>query len=150
MMFDGGKGSIMNLLRKQKLSTRSSTESELVGVDGVSVLILWTKLFLDALGYIIKKNIIYQDNKSAILLETNGKQSTGKRSRALNIRYFFNTDQVEKGNAAVEYCNTDEMIGDFHTKPLQGYKYKIFGNIIMGITMFHSWNIVDKQDVMKN
>ena len=116
MMFDGGKGSIMNLSRKQKLNTRSSTKLELMGVDDASVLMLWTKLFLEALGYVIKKNIIYQDNKSAILLETNGKQSAGKRNRALNIRYFFITDQVEKGNAAVEYCNTGEMIGDFHTK----------------------------------
>ena len=149
MMFDGGKGSIMDLSRKQKLNTRSSTESELVGVDDASVLILWTNLFLEALGYIIKKIIIYQDNKSAILLETNVKQSAGKRSRTLNIRYFFITDQVEKGNESVKYCNKDEMIGDFHTKPLQRYKYKKFGNTIMGITMYHSWNIVDKQGVKK-
>ena len=80
MMFDGGKGFIMNPLRKPELNTRSSTKSELVGVDDASVLILWTKLFLEALGYIIKKNIIYQDNKSAILLETNGKQSAGKKN----------------------------------------------------------------------
>jgi len=148
MIFDGGVGSVMNLSRKQKLNTRSSTEAELVGVDDASVLILWTKLFLEALGYTIMKNVIYQDNKSAILLETNGRQSAGKRSRALNIRYFFITDQVEKGNAAIEYCNTDDMVGDFHTKPVQGHKYKKFGDTIMGITMFHIWNIVGKRGIM--
>lgn len=31
--FDGGMGHVMNPSRKQKLNTRSSTESELVGVD---------------------------------------------------------------------------------------------------------------------
>ena len=41
---------------------------------------------------------MFQDNKSAILLESNGKRSAGKRSRALNVKYFFMTDQVEKGN----------------------------------------------------
>ena len=138
----------MNLSRKQKLNTRSSTEAELVGVDDASALILWTKLFLEYLGYHISNNIIYQDNKSAILLETNGRQSAGKRSRALNIRYFFISDQVEKGNAAVEYCNTDDMIGDFHTKPVQGHKYKKFGDTIMGITMFHIWNIVGSKGIM--
>ena len=148
MIFDGGLGSIMNLSRKQKLNTRSSTEAELVGVDDASALILWTKLFLEYLGYHISNNIIYQDNKSAILLETNGRQSAGKRSRALNIRYFFISDQVEKGNAAVEYCNTDDMIGDFHTKPVQGHKYKKFGDTIMGITMFHIWNIVGSKGIM--
>ena len=34
-------------------------------------------------------NILYQDNKSAILLESNGRTSAGKHSRALNVRYFF-------------------------------------------------------------
>jgi hypothetical protein len=63
----------------------------------VSVMILWTKLFLEEQGYDINSNILYQDNKSAILLETNGKKSSRKRTRALNIRYFFLTDQVVKG-----------------------------------------------------
>ena len=94
MVFDGGKGSIMNLSQKQKLNTRNSTEAEILGVDDSSILILLTKLFLEALGYIIKNNIVYQNNKSAILLETNRRQSAGKISRALNIRYFFMTDQV--------------------------------------------------------
>ena len=49
-------------------------EAELVGVDDVAVMILWTKLFMEAQGYDVDKNIIYQDNKSAILLEENGKK----------------------------------------------------------------------------
>jgi hypothetical protein len=43
-----GDGAIQSISRKQKLNTRSSTESELVGVDDVSVMVLWTKLFLEA------------------------------------------------------------------------------------------------------
>ena len=69
-------------------------------------MILWTKLFLEEQGYGVEKNILYQDNKSAILLETNGRKSAGKRSRALNIRYFFLTDQQGKGNLQIEYCPT--------------------------------------------
>ena len=147
--FEGGEGSIMNLSRKQKLNTRSSTEAELVGVDDASVLTSWTKLFLEALGCTVKKNVVHQDNKSAMLLETNGRQSAGKRSRALNIRHFFITDQVEKGNAAVECCNAEDMVGDFHTKPVQGYKHKKFGDTIMGISMFHIWNIVGSKGIMR-
>ena len=127
-----GKGAIQSISRKQKLNTRSSTESELVGVDDVCTMVLWTKLFLEAQGYQVDKNIIYQDNKSAILLETNGKKSAGKRSRALNVRYFFVTDQVEKGNLQVEYCPTNEMLGDFFTKPLQGTKFLKFRGQILG------------------
>jgi hypothetical protein len=127
-----GKGAIQSIARKQKLNVRSSTESELVGVDDAATMILWTKLFLEAQGYDVEKNIIYQDNKSAILLETNGKKSSSRRTRALNIRYFFITDQVEKGNAEIEYCGTDDMVGDFFTKPLQGEKFRKFRDSIMG------------------
>lgn len=46
-----GKGAIQSISRKQKLNTRSSTESELVGVDDVCTMVLWIKLFLEAHGY---------------------------------------------------------------------------------------------------
>jgi len=127
-----GQGAVQAMSRKQKLNTRSSTESELVAADDHASLILWTKLFMEEQGYKIDKNILYQDNKSAILLETNGKKSSGKRTRALNVRYFFLTDQIEKGNLSVEYCPTDDMIGDFMTKPVQGEKFKKFADAIMG------------------
>ena len=66
-------------------------------------------------------------------IDKNGKRSAGKRSRALNIRYFFLTDQQEKGNLAVEYCPTGDMVGDFMTKPLQGRDFRRFRNLIMGV-----------------
>ena len=127
-----GLGSPINISRKQKLNTQSSTESELVGVDDASVMILWTKLFMEVQGYQIEKNILYQDNKSAILLETNSRKSAGKHSRVLNIHYFFITDQIERGNMTIEYCPTDEMWGNFQSKPLQGIKFRKFGAKIMG------------------
>jgi hypothetical protein len=77
MSYGDGDGAVQYISRKQKLNTRSSTESELVGVDGVLVMIIWTKLFLEEQGYDINSNIFYRDNKSAILLETNGKKSSG-------------------------------------------------------------------------
>ena len=113
-----GLGAMQVILKKQKLKSRSSTEAELIGADDAATMILWTKLFMEEQGYPIEKNILYQDNKSAILLETNARTSAGKRSRALNIRYFFLTDQVKKGNVEIQYCPTDEMLGDFMTKPL--------------------------------
>ena len=67
------------------------------------------------------------------MLEENGKSSSGKRTRALNIRYFFLTDQIEKGNLNVIYCPTADMVADFMSKPLQGEKFIKFKNIIMGI-----------------
>jgi hypothetical protein len=127
-----GDGAIQSCSRKQKLNTRSSTEAELVGVDDFMTPILWTKLFLEAQGVKVKDNILYQVNQSAILLEKNGKRSSSKRTRALNIRYFFVTDQVEKMNLSIEYCPTGEMWADYMTKPLQGATFEKFRSRIMG------------------
>jgi hypothetical protein len=52
-------------------------------------LIIWSRNFLKAQGYVVKDNILHQDNKSAILLERNGKMSSGKRTKHIAIRYFF-------------------------------------------------------------
>ena len=115
-----GKGFIMSMSRKQKLNTRSSTEGELVGADDAAQMIIWTMHFMEAQGYEVKDNILYQDNKLTIKLLENGKKSSSKRTRAINIRYFFLTDQIEKGHLRVQYCPTKSMTADYLTKPLQG------------------------------
>ena len=99
-----GKGTINNVSTKQKLNTKSSTEAELVGVDDVSMYVIWSKHFMKAQGYKTKDNIIYQDNQSTILLEKNGIKSMGKRSRHINIRYFFIKDRHDKKELTIEYC----------------------------------------------
>jgi hypothetical protein len=116
------------LQESKKKNLQSSTEGKLVAVDDAATMILWTKLFLEAQGYNVDKNIVYQDNKSTILLETKGKKSSGKQTRALNIHCFFVTDQVEKGNAQIKHCGTNNMVGDFFKKPLQGKKFQRFWN----------------------
>jgi len=83
-----GGGTVQSISRKQKLNTRSSTEAELVAAADASTLVLWTQIFLEAQGYHVKKNVLFQDNKSTILLEQNGKRSSSKRTRAINILYF--------------------------------------------------------------
>jgi hypothetical protein len=83
-------------------------------------------------GYEIEKNILYQDNKSTILLERNGKRSLSKQTWALNIRYFFlRTDQIEKGNQIVEYCPTTKMDADYFSKALHGKLFQKFQKSIM-------------------
>ena len=114
------------------MNTRSSTTAELVAADDVATMILWTKLFLEARGYQVDSNILYQDNKSTILLEKNGKQSSSQRTRAMNIHYFFITDQSKRGNVEIEYCPTRIMVADYMTKPLQGALFKKFKKEIMG------------------
>ncbi|GAX21402.1 hypothetical protein FisN_28Lu124 [Fistulifera solaris] len=80
-----GRGAVYGTSTRQKLTTKSSTEAELVGVSDVLPQVLWTRYFLEAQGYHISDNLLYQDNKSAILLEKNGKMSSGKRTRHIRV-----------------------------------------------------------------
>ena len=128
-----GRGFPIVSSTKQKLNTRSSTEAEIVGADDFMPAICWTRYFMEAQGYKVKDNILFQDNKSSILLEKNGKASSGKRTKHINIRYFFITDRVSKGEVSVVWCPTGDMIGDYATKPLQGALFKKFRDQIMGV-----------------
>jgi hypothetical protein len=105
---------------KQKLNTRSSTETEIMGDDDFMPAICWTRYVMKAQGYGIKDNVLFQDNKSSILLENNGKALSSKRTKHINIMYFFITDKVSKEEVLVVWCPTGDMIGDYATKPLQG------------------------------
>jgi hypothetical protein len=63
---------------KQKLNTRSSTELELVAVDDMMPTVLWARQFLEQQHYKVEDNLVYQDNQVVILLEKNGRASSGK------------------------------------------------------------------------
>jgi hypothetical protein len=117
---------------KQKLNTRSSTESELVGVDDMMPTIFWARYFLKAQGYDVADNILYQDNQSAILWERNGKASSSKRTKHIAVRYFFITNRIQMGEVRTEWCPTEDMVADFMTKPLQGSTFTRFRDLIMG------------------
>ena len=84
-----GKVATNSLCRKQGMNTRSSTKVEVVAADKIVSPMMWTQLFLKAQGYEVKENILYQDSKSTILLETNGHKSASKCSHHLNIQYFY-------------------------------------------------------------
>jgi hypothetical protein len=63
-----GTGAVLCKSAKQKLTTKSSTEAELVGSTDY--------------------------NMSAIKLEKNGRSSAGRQSRHIDIRYFFLKDRI--------------------------------------------------------
>jgi hypothetical protein len=129
-----GRGFPIVSSTKQKLNTRSSTETEIVGADNFMPAIFWTRYFMKAQGYGVKDNVLFQDNKSSIPLENNGKDSSIKRTKHINIRYFFITDRDKKEEVSVVWCPTGDMIGDFATKPLQGALFCKFRDQIMGVT----------------
>jgi hypothetical protein len=117
---------------KQKLNTKSLTESELVGVNDMMPIMLWTRYFLLSQGYGIVENLLLQDNKSSILLEQNGKASSSKRMRHINIRYFFITDRVDMKEISIGWCPTKKMVADFMMKPFAGKSLQKFKRLHHG------------------
>ena len=86
-MMSMGNGSIVNVSRKHKLNTGSSTEAELVSITNVLGTMMWCKYFMKAQGYTIENNILYQDNKSTIFLAKKGRTSAGKNSKHIKNRF---------------------------------------------------------------
>jgi hypothetical protein len=142
--FTLGKGAIMADSTKQKVNSRSSTESELNGIDDKIGKIIWTKKFIEHQGFEVKLNVIYQDNTSTIKLAENGKTSSGKRTRHFDIKLFYITDLIGKQEVIVKYCPTDNMIADYMTKPLMGTKFKLFRNKILNL--HNKTNCVGQQE----
>ena len=83
-----GQGLIINMLKKQNLNNKSSKEAELIRADNAMPQMLWTRYFLEAQSYGIDKNILYQDNMRAIVLEKNGNTSSTKNAKNINVRYY--------------------------------------------------------------
>ena len=118
--------------KSSKINVKSSTESELVSTSEYLPHILWLRYFMIGQGYEISDNVVYQDNKSAILMEINGRNSCTGNSRHINIRYFWIKDRVDNKEVKIEYIPTHLMLADFFTKPLQGEQFKNFRAYIMG------------------
>ena len=90
---------------------------------------------------------VHQDNLSSKLLKTNRRASSSKRTRHINIRYFFVANVIKRKHLKLKYCPTDKMIGDFFTKPVGGAKFRRFCNIIMNIS-HDEYGPVDVDELM--
>jgi hypothetical protein len=88
---------------------------------------------MEAQGYQVQDNVLFQDNKSTILLEKNGKALSSKHMKHVNIWYFFITNRIKKGDISLVWCPTGDMIRDYMTKSLQGALFQKFRDQIMGV-----------------
>ena len=71
---------------------------------------MWCKYFMEAQGYTIDNNLLYQDNKSTILLAKNGRMPAGKASRHIHHRYFLITNKIQKGDVTLLDLISDKEI----------------------------------------
>ena len=108
-------------------------EAELVRVADIVPNILWCRHFMESQDCYVEDVYVYQNNQSAILLDTNERKLVGKGIRYVKIKYFVGTNKVKDKELKIIYCPTKEGIADFYTKPLQGALFKEHRNLILGI-----------------
>jgi hypothetical protein len=104
---------------KQKVVSRSSTESELIALHEAIPQVLWIRRFMLAQGYKIGATTVYQDNLSTMALAAKGK-STSVKTKHIAVRCFFVKSVVDAGEISLEHMPTANMLADMMTKPLQG------------------------------
>ena len=92
------------------------------------------KYFIEAQGYTVEHNILYQDNKSTILLATNGRQYMSRRTKHIRHRYFLVKNKIAMGDLEIKYAPTGEMWYDVLTKPLQGQAFNCMRAQLMNVS----------------
>ena len=118
-------------LKKHNLNTQRSIESEIVGVNDFMPGIIWKRRFLKAQDYGVTNNINLQDNKSTLILENIGKESSGKITNHINISSFV-TDRIQRGEVPVEWCLTIDINSGLFTKTNKRSLLRMFRDMVMG------------------
>jgi hypothetical protein len=119
--------------KKQAMISRSSTESEIIGIESALTHIIWTRHLLEELGiHQIEKTPIHNDNKSSLSLlsQNDGDFSNNKHFiRRLNLI----KEQMKLNKISVHYCPTDELTPDLLTKHIGGKKFRYLRNKLLNI-----------------
>lgn len=119
----GEAGPVLAKSSKQKCVTKSSTESELVGLSNTASLAIHMRNFVLAQGYEVGPAVIYQDNLSCMALMKRG-GPTSERSRHIEIRHFWVKEKVDGKEVTIEHLGTEQMFANVLTKPVQGAQFE--------------------------
>jgi hypothetical protein len=140
-MMSMGKGATISFSNKHKLNTKSSSKSELVSANQALSSILHTQYFIEAQGYSVEQNILFQDNHSTMQLEVNGSFSSSKCTKHIKSRYYFICDKIADDDLKVMYCPTEIMWADVLTKPKQGAPFCLDRSHLMNILINYDDNV---------
>ena len=117
---------------KQKLTTLSSCEAELVAVDEAVRELRYLHKVLDDFGMqtSVKPTLLAQDNMGTIALVQS--RHFNARTKHLSLRYHHCGDQQRLGVVKVSYLKTTDMVADILTKPLQGDAFCKHRSVLLG------------------
>ena len=126
---------------KQKMVTRHSTESEIVGLtDGLSE-VVWSKKWLEKSGYDQGPVDVWQDNEAVTKL-IGSERRTHQRTKHIDARFFYAKELSEKKEIILRWTPNHLMIADLMTKPVMG---SLFVSLEEYITGNKTWNITNEK-----
>ncbi len=117
---------------KQKLIAQSSTDAEVLAMVECLKMAVWIRNIIRDLNITpLEQIVIYQDNKSAIIMVE--EDSKNKRSKHILYKIGYCRQLHKLGALDVRYLCTGEMTADMLTKPLHGELYNKHKATLMGI-----------------
>jgi hypothetical protein len=125
-----GKGTILAGSMKQKINTRSSTESELVAVSDALCNVMFVDNLLRGQHLIVSPVVLLQDKQSTVYMMRNGKGSSSL-TRHIDIRYFWITDLLRAERVVLQISTSKQMSSDTLTKPLQGEAFERHDEVLI-------------------
>jgi hypothetical protein len=129
--FQLGSGSISWRAGTQKLTSHSSTESELYALDEAARELVYLNKLLTNFGIKVPKPVmIGQDNMAAITL-TNS-ENFNPRTKHIAVRYMYINDLQREGVCKVRYLPTDNIPSDALTKALGHREHLQHTQVILG------------------
>lgn len=103
--------------KKQKVVAQSSCEAELYAEAAAINEIKWLHGLLGELGMnTVSVPVLFGDNQSTQELTKNGVKS--ERTKHIDIKYHFVTDEVSRGNVQLQWVSTTRQLADVLTKAL--------------------------------
>lgn len=120
---------------KQKIGSTSSTDAELIAMKDCVKYVVWIRNILREINIdTLKPTIIYQDNKSAIIVCTQDRQQYKRIKHMITIIGYIRS-LIEQDHINIEYQSTTNMVADLLTKSLP-HSVHSHHTINMGIKNF--------------
>ena len=152
--------SILSISMKEKINTKKSTEAEHVGVDDAMTFVMWMEHFFESQVQSVNTNsplkplgldvTIEQDKISAIQLERNGWRLNSKRTKHMNVQYFYINNRLKAGDISrVIYKPTGDMKSNYLTKALQGKAFHTYRTTLMGLDGINKHMFIENTRIIK-
>ena len=102
--------------------------------------------------WVQQRGTLHQDNTSPIRLGEGGKAPSTKRTRHIDIRYFFVTDRLKASGSRldIQHCPTGGVSAGLLAKPLQGSLPRGHRDTIIGVSASEFDNYRNSYNAARN